>query len=179
MEKKDYIKRIAIVGPESTGKSTLCEYLAREFNTNWVPEFAREFLSGKSNQYSEQDVLFIAKEQLLLEDKMAETANDVLFCDTNLLVIKIWEQVVFGKVDQWVINEMQNRKYTLHLLCNVDHPWVEDPLREHPNKRAEIFEMYKNDLLQSKTNFIEVQGVDEQRLSFAKKQVKDFLLNNQ
>ncbi len=178
MEKKDYIKRIAIVGPESTGKSTLCEYLAKEFNTNWVPEFAREFLSGKSNRYSKQDVLYIAKEQMRIEDKMAETANGILFCDTNLLVIKIWMMIVYGEVDAWVIEEMKKRNYDLHLLCDIDHPWIDDLLREHPERREEIQDLYLNELKNTKTNFRLISGLNEERLINAKKCVKEFLLEH-
>lgn len=161
------IKRIAIVGPESTGKSTLSKELAIHFETVWVPEFARIYLSGLIRAYTFDDLLEIAKNQILLEEEVAKTADKIIFCDTNLLVVKIWSQHRFRKVHSWVEEELQKRKYDLHLLCDIDFPWEDDPLRAHPHLRQYFFDWYKKELETAGTNYKIVSGVGKNRFKNA------------
>ena len=137
-------KRILILGPESTGKSTLAEKLAQYFAEPWVPEVAREYLEQLDRPYTYEDLLLIGKRQLSLEDELAATAKHFLFCDTDLRVIQVWSQHRFGKVDPWVLAEIARRTYDLILLCAPDLPWQEDPLREHPEleMRQQFFAQY-------------------------------------
>ncbi|MDA0314727.1 MAG: ATP-binding protein [Bacteroidetes bacterium] len=138
-------KRILILGPESTGKSTLAEKLAQHYGEPWVPEVARAYLEGLNRHYVYADLVQIGSYQMSLEDELASTAKHFLFCDTDLRVIQVWSQHRYGKVDPWVLEEMARRTYDLILLCAPDLPWQTDPLREHPEleMRQQFFEMYQ------------------------------------
>lgn len=137
-------KRILILGPESTGKSTLATALAAYFQEPWVPEVAREYLKKLDRPYAYEDLVQIGKQQMLLEDELAGGAKNYLFCDTDLRVIQVWSQHRYGKVDPWVLEELERRTYALILLCKTDLPWQADPLREHPDLeiREQLFEQY-------------------------------------
>jgi NadR type nicotinamide-nucleotide adenylyltransferase len=161
------LKKIAITGPESTGKSWLAEHLARKFNTVWAPEFAREYLSERKSSYTIDDVVAIAKGQIAQEIFWEGRAADFLFSDTEMLVCKIWTDFVFGKIPKFIQEAFENQQYDLYLLCNIDLPWEPDPLREHPNSRELIFEKYKQALIQAKLPFVIISGVGENRLNHA------------
>jgi NadR type nicotinamide-nucleotide adenylyltransferase len=152
------IKRVAIIGPECTGKSALSQYLAEKFNTAWVPEYARAYIDNLRRHYTADDLLKIAHGQLRMEDEWARDANDVLICDTNLYVIKVWSQFVFGSVEDEILELINKRQYDLYLLTYVDIPWEEDPQREHPQKREELYQIYLNEMKQQAVPFIEIKG---------------------
>ncbi len=169
-------KRILILGPESTGKSTLAEMLAQHYAEPWVPEVARAYLEGLNRPYTYEDLLSIGKRQLDLEDELAVTAKNFLFCDTDLRVIQVWSQHRFGKVDPWVLEEIARRTYGLILLCAPDLPWQEDPLREHPEleMREEFFDSYQQLTEASGFPWALISGETAERLS-ASIQAVDFL----
>ena len=146
MDLSKSIKSIAIVGPECTGKSTLAQSLATQYRTNWVEEYAREYVTSQNYRYNMFDIFRISRKQLEMEDDAMITANDFLICDTNLIVSKIWSNYKFGSCPEWIQNQIINRDYDLHLLTDIDMPWVEDPLREHPDKRQYFFDLYKKEL---------------------------------
>jgi NadR type nicotinamide-nucleotide adenylyltransferase len=152
------VKRIAIVGPECTGKTDLAQFLADRYQTQWVPEFARNYIETLNRTYNEKDLKLIADGQLALEDERAAIAKDFLFCDTNLIVIKIWSEFKYGSCDPEILEKMHARKYALHLLTDVDLPWEDDPLREHPDKRSELFTLYETELLKNKLPFVKISG---------------------
>ena len=162
-------KRILILGPESTGKSTLSEKLAKHFAEPWVPEVAREYLEKLDRPYAYEDLLQIGKQQMRTEDELAMQANNYLFCDTDLRVIQVWSQHRFGKVDPWVLEEIARRTYDLILLCATDLPWQADPLREHPDleMRQQFFEIYKQLSQASGFPWILISGDTAERLSTA------------
>lgn len=162
-------KRILILGPESTGKSTLAEDLATYFGEPWVPEFAREYLEKIDRPYHFEDLVEIGKGQVLLEDELAKKAKKFLFCDTDLRVIHIWSEHRFGKTDPWVLEEIQRRTYELILLTDIDLPWEPDPLREHPEleMRQYFFEKYQKLAEQSGIPFLTISGDRETRLKTA------------
>jgi NadR type nicotinamide-nucleotide adenylyltransferase len=139
-------KRILILGPESTGKSTLAEDLAKHFGEPWVPEFAREYLEKIERPYRYEDLSEIGRGQVASEDLLAEKAEKFLFVDTDLRVIHIWSEHRFGKTDPWVLDQMAERKYDLILLTDTDLPWTPDPMREYPEleMRQYFFEKYLN-----------------------------------
>jgi len=171
-------KRIVITGPESTGKSTLCHQLAERYQTIWVPEFARQHLLENGMNYSYEDLLFIARKQLELEDAMAAKAkNNLLFVDTDMYVMKIWCEFVFGKCHQWILDQIALRKYDLYLLCNTDLPWTEDELREYPDlqSRLTLFHLYKDNLMHQHVPWQEISGNDHERLGIAVAQVNRLL----
>lgn len=132
-------KRILLLGPESTGKSTLASDLAAYFGEPWVPEFARNYLNQLGRPYTYSDLLRIAKGQMALEDKQAKDARKFLFCDTDLRVIQVWSMHKFGKVHEWTLRELPKRQYDLILLTAIDLPWEPDPLREHPREEDRKF----------------------------------------
>ncbi len=161
------IQRIAIVGPESTGKSELCQQLARELNTEWVPEYARFYLDRLDRPYTEQDLTEIARGQLAWEDDKATVSNKFLICDTNLLVIKVWSDHKYGRTDEWIEEQLLARRYDFYLLANIDLPWREDPQREHPHKRKYFLEMYEALLRSNGLPYQLVSGIEEDRLASA------------
>ena len=162
-------KRILILGPESTGKSTLAEKLAKHFAEPWVPEVARGYLEKLDRPYAYEDLLQIGKQQMRTEDEMAGAAKNYLFCDTDLRVIQVWSQHRYGKVDPWVLEEIARRTYDLILLCAPDLPWQADPLREHPEleMRQQFFEIYKQLSQASGIPWILISGDTDKRLSTA------------
>ena len=175
------IKKIVIIGPESTGKSTLCKQLAQYYQTLWCPEFAREYLLKNGTDYSFDDLLTIAKGQLNLEEDYElnhskfKIQNSKLFIDTDMYVMKVWCEFVFGKCHQYVLDEIVERKYDLYLLCNIDLPWTKDELREYPNEqpRKELFNIYKDILINQSTPWALINGTNEERLQNAIKAINE------
>lgn len=164
------IKKIAVIGPESTGKSTLCRQLAEHYKTVWCPEFARAYLKEKGHHYTYEDLLKIAHGQLKLEDEMfKEAANNFYFIDTDMYVMKVWCEVAFEQCHTWILKQIAQRHYDLYLLCNTDLPWAKDELREYPDLkfRQKLFNIYKDILINNKTPWVEISGTDEQRLQMA------------
>jgi NadR type nicotinamide-nucleotide adenylyltransferase len=195
------IKKIVIIGPESTGKSTLCELLAQHFHMQWCPEFAREYLITNGTNYDFDDLLTIAKGQLAIEEEYTYTVNGqwamvkentwvnshslltthyspLLFIDTDMYVMKVWCEYVFGKCHQFILNEIVERKYDLYLLCNTDLPWVKDDLREYPDEknRNELYHIYKDLLINQTVPWVEISGNYEERTVAAIEAVKKHLL---
>jgi NadR type nicotinamide-nucleotide adenylyltransferase len=163
------LKKIVIIGPESTGKSTLCEALAAHFHADWVREYAREYLEEHGMGYGYDTLNTIARGQLALEDKGAAQADGLLFIDTDLYVIKVWSEYVFGRCEAWVLDEIVRRKYDAYLLANTDLPWANDPLREYPDPgiRERLFHIYKDLLVNQCVPWAEVGGVGDERLKGA------------
>lgn len=172
------LNRISITGPESTAKSWLSKELARHYNSRFVEEYSREYLMGKSN-YDQKDILNIAQKQLLNEEEVAKSCKSVLFCDTDLLVNKIWSQYVYDECDEWIENEFVNHEYGLYLLCFPDIKWAYDPLRENKDNRNVLFEMYEAELKVAGFNYKIIKGLGNNRLQNAVKFVDDYLLNKQ
>ena len=161
------LKRIAITGPESTGKSWLAERLAAHYHTIWVPEVARDYLLELGRAYVFDDIVKIARAQMELENKLADKARKLLFCDTDLIVTKIWSLFKYEKCDPWIEDMARNHRYDLYLLCDIDLPWEDDPLREHPDKRKELFDFYLKELKDLQAPFRIISGTGEERLQKA------------
>ncbi|QDA60828.1 AAA family ATPase [Hymenobacter jejuensis] len=167
--------RVALTGPESTGKTTLSRHLAEHYHTTWAPEYARKYLEERGPHYTLDDLEAIAHGQLATEEVAAAGASRILFCDTDLLVIKVWAEHAFGHCPEWIKDEIQQRHYDLVLLLNVDLPWEADPLREHPHLRHHFFAVYQQELRQLHAHFAEVSGTPEQRLEQACRLVDELL----
>ena len=159
--------RIAVTGPESTGKSMLTQQLAEHFGTSWVPEFAREYIDRLGRPYAEEDILEIAKGQLEREERQAARATDVLFCDTELTVTRIWSEVKYGRCHPWILEKIREHPYDLYLLCDIDLPWEDDPQREHPHLREHLFSLYRNELAGRGSPYEVVSGAGSERLENA------------
>lgn len=156
--------RILIAGPESTGKTLLARRLAEAYQTTWAPEYARAYLETLGRPYAEDDLLHIARGQLLLEDFQAQFARRILPCDTGMLVMKVWSEFKYGRCHPWILEQLQQRSYGLYLLCGTDVPWAYDPLRENPGEREELYAIYKRELEQLGVPFTELRGGVEERL---------------
>ena len=160
--------KILITGPESSGKSVLSKELASFYNGGLVVESARAYLKEKVG-YQESDLLKIAQLQKQNEKALISTGKySLVFCDTGVEVIKIWSQEKYGRVDA-VINKLnQLESYDLVLLCKPNIPWEKDPLREHPNDRMRLFEIYLNELKQAKASFFVIDETIHRRVEQAK-----------
>ena len=161
------MKRVAIIGPESTGKSELSAQLAREFETEWVPEYARFYIDRLSRPYEESDLLEIAKGQLAWEDDKAAYANGLLFCDTNLIVVKVWSDHKYGRTHPWIQEQLETRNYDHYILSAIDLPWRPDPQREHPKMRQHFFDIYKHYLDENMLPYSIATGEEGDRLKSA------------
>ncbi len=169
------MKKIVITGPESTGKSYLAKTLSDYFKQAHTEEVARAYLNQLNRSYRYSDLYQIALEQMASEDAFLTTDIDVLFCDTDLITIKIWSSVKFGKVDKRILRSIQQRHYDLYLLCYPDIPWEPDPLRENPDNRPELFDFYLQELHHYGKNFRIIKGEDyNERLETAIQAVSHF-----
>ena len=161
-------KKIVVIGPESTGKSTLCEQLAAHYDSIWVKEYAREYLLTNGTHYTFENLLDIAKGQLKLEDEAAAVLAErhtPLIVDTDMYVMKVWCEFVFEKTHHWILNRLVERKYDLYLLCNIDLPWVRDELREYPDliSREKLYHHYKDAMINQNTPWVDISGNYEER----------------
>ena len=169
------LRKIAIVGPESTGKSTLAEMLAKYYNTCWVKEYAREYIDNLRVPYQKKDLDWIARGQVQAEDDLIGSANGILICDTNLIIIKVWSEYKYGSCEDWILEEINNRKYDLHLLTYIDIPWQDDPQREHPDKREYFYSIYKEELESRRLRYIEIKGTMDVRFQLAVSEINTLL----
>ncbi len=177
MEKKlrqDPINLVKIVlfGPESTGKTTLSDQLARHYNTVWAPEYAREYLQKKWNNErktcEQEDLLPIAVGQMKLENKSAKKADKVLICDTDLLETKVYSEAYYGGfVDPLLDKAAITNTYDLYFLTYIDTPWEADDLRDRPEQRAEMFAAFESALQKYHRPYIILKGDKETRLKKA------------
>lgn len=173
------VKKIVVIGPESTGKSTLSAALAEALGTVWVPEYAREYLENLGCPYTREDLREIARGQLTLEDKLAAKADRVLVCDTDLNVIKVWSHARYNACDRFITESIAARKYDMYLLTNIDIPWQDDPLREHPSpeERLYFYNIYRDIVQNSNLPWVDMSGAHEERLKKALEAIKQHILS--
>src|SRR5690606_21828877 len=139
--------KIAVVGPESTGKSTVSLYLADVWNTICVPEYAREYCRGLERQYTLEDEINIYRGQLKVEEKLlAKTDQPIVIMDTMVLTVKIWCDHLFGHTPQEVVDTIQENRYDFYLLMDIDLPWEDDELRDFPNLRRHFMDIWQKEL---------------------------------
>lgn len=168
--------KIAVVGPESTGKSVLAERLARHYGTVCVPEYAREYCRDLNREYSLQDELNMFYGQLALERGLLPLAqNNLLICDTMFLTIKVWCDHLFGTTPAVVTNALKTIRYDLYLLMDIDLPWVDDPLRDFPHLREHFMQVWHDELQAIQANYVVISGQGEDRFANALEATADFL----
>jgi nicotinamide riboside kinase len=190
--------KIILTGPESCGKTTLARQLAVHFNAPLVEEYAREFFEKKGTpQYKEADLTKITIGQINAENKALEAVNQqvitnkksekaaFLICDTDVLTIKIWSEEKYGRCDEWIIEQVSNAEFqipspklatlsnfklqTIYLLCSPEGmAWEADPLRENPNDRARLFDIYEENLQFYEKNYFILRGPISERFAYAK-----------
>ena len=167
------LKRVVVTGPESTGKTTLAERLAAHFGTTWVPEFARPYLERRNAERGttavclEEDIEPIARGQLETEEAAARVAERVLFCDTDLIATRIWSEHYFGRCAEWIQQAARTRRYDLHLQLDVDVPWVQDPLRDQPDRREHFRDLFRSELRAHGCRVVEIAGSWDERFGHA------------
>jgi NadR type nicotinamide-nucleotide adenylyltransferase len=176
-------KKIVVIGPESTGKSSLCAALAAHYGTGWVPEYARDYLQEHGMNYGYPDLMTIARGQLALEDRLttewqSRTDKAKIFVDTDMYVMKVWSEYVFGRCDAWILDQIASRKYNAYLLCRTDLPWVKDDLREYPDleSRERLFHIYRDCMVNQSTPWAEVGGMGDDRIAAGIAAVETLLL---
>jgi NadR type nicotinamide-nucleotide adenylyltransferase len=172
--------KVVLFGPESTGKTTLSEQLARHYNTVWVAEYAREYLQNKWNNERKtcepQDLLPIAQGQMEMENSLVKKATDVLICDTDLLETKVYSEAYYvGHCDPILEKYALQNTYDLYLLTNIDVPWVGDDLRDKPSERQRMFLYFKETLDKYNRNYITLTGDKKARLSKAVEHIDKLL----
>jgi len=186
--------KIAIVGPESSGKTTLAEALMFHTGGMFVSEVAREYLDGLDRPYEEHDLLEIARSQFELQGGSLDFAREheaalgltevhkvrklsrPILHDTDILNIKIWSQEKYGRVDPEIEQMVRAMQYDYRFLCRPDIPWVPDPLRENPDDRERLFAIWERELQTYGFPYTIIEGpTREQRLRQATNMV-DVLL---
>jgi NadR type nicotinamide-nucleotide adenylyltransferase len=165
---KPELIRIAVIGPESTGKTTLCGELADLFNTTFVPEYARGYIAKLNRRYTKADIIHCAEEQLKEEEKMSGGAKRILFCDTELIIIRVWLLDVFGECPEWIDESILKKKYDLYLVLKPDIPFIKDPVRENPHRREFFFDWYKTELEKRNFPYEIISGTGKKRVVKAK-----------
>jgi nicotinamide riboside kinase len=171
------VKRIAITGPESTGKTALTEYLANHYGANKVSEYSREFFKDREYQYDKNDLITIAKEQLKNEELISSLSERLIICDTDLISIGIWSKIVFESIPDWIESKMKEHIYDLYLLCNLDVEWIPGPLRNNKNDRHYIYKQFVNELDKYNFNYRIISGNGAIRFNNAVNFVDEFIIN--
>ena len=167
--------RIAVTGPESTGKTTLAKQLAEAFNGQFIPEFAREYIEKLPHHYTFEDVENIAKTQVQQYQLAQSGSERIFFFDTWLIITKVWFNWVYGRIPEWLEGEIQNCPMDLYLLCRPDLPWEADPVRENGGEnRIRLYEQYREQLVNYGFNFVEIGGTDDARLINATEAIRKF-----
>ena len=163
------VLKIAVVGGESTGKSTLCAQLAEQFATVWVPEYARTYLEQLNRAYEYDDLRLMSLGQIESEKKLWPLAHKYLFCDTDMHVFKVWSEHKYGKVDEVILNLLEQVDYDAYLITSPDFPWQPDPLREHEEEkwRVHFFDKYCEAIRQKAKPYCIVRGTESERLKQA------------
>lgn len=163
MEKSSIIK-IGIIGAESTGKSELCETLAKHYNTVWVPEYARAYFNDSDiYNYTKEDLVVIAKKQIGNENVLIKKAKRFLFCDTTLITLKIWAELEFKETPDFISENLSKIKYDHYFITANDMAWQQDPLRQNKFSRDMIFDMNKAELEKLKASYHVINGLNEER----------------
>jgi NadR type nicotinamide-nucleotide adenylyltransferase len=170
-----FVKRVCVIGPESTGKTTLCRDLAAHFRTVWAREYARGYLDFKGLPVLPSDVLMIARGQAASEEALARHADRVLFTDTDLLMTVMYSELYYGGCPAWVREEARRRRYDLYLLTDVDVPWVADSQRDLPHRREEVRERCRALLEGLGRPYVVVRGTWAERFETARRAVEGLL----
>lgn len=172
--------KIVISGPESTGKTNLSIALAKHYNTIWIPEYARNYISGLKRPYQYDDLVHIARQQVEEIQNIPEGTSKIIFFDTWLIITRIWFIEVFKKYPSWLDAEILRNKPDLFLLCLYDLPWQYDPLRENGSteRRSYLFEQYKTEIEKIGCNYQIISGFNEERLNLAIQNIEQFIKNN-
>ena len=156
---------VSIVGPESTGKTTLAIELARLHHGVWLPEYAREYLSD--TRYSEEEVHIVAREQLCRELDFVCAAPRFGVLDTDAVVLRIWFAEKFGHVPIYIQSHLERQADRCYLLTYPDLTWKFDPQRESKSDLFRLFEAYEQVLTELGVLYAVVKGQRNERTKCA------------
>ncbi len=170
-----FVRRVCLLGPESTGKSTLAKQLAEHFKTVSVPEYARTVRNTRGGELNPEDIQTVARAQLAAEEALARQANRVLLCDTDLLSLALWSERLFGHCPEWIWIEANRRKHDLYLLTEADVPFVGEPSFDEPEQRAAFGQSCLEELRSSNRPFVRLRGSWEKRSRRARSAVARLL----
>lgn len=171
---KNQPKIIVITGAESTGKSTLTEKLASHFKVPFIPEIAREYVENLGYKYNYNDVENIARIQIEQLKKLKNADAEYIFLDTWLIVTKIWFEFVYNKIPDWLISEIIKTKINLFLVCDIDLPWIADPVRENGGENRKILQnKYIENIKKFNFDYKIVSGFDDERFNNALKFISE------
>ena len=143
--------KVGIIGPESTGKSSLGQYLAKRYGATYVPEYARDYVASLHRPYTYDDVCHIARKQIEQIKEVGSgkwEASDIIFFDTELIVTRVWFDYVYGTAPDWLLSAMKQYKMDTYLLTYPDIPWIPDPTRENGSDemRLQLFHRYEQEI---------------------------------
>ena len=165
--------KIAITGPESSGKTTLCKSLSEHFKTPYITEFSRTYLEKKNGSYNQADLDKIAEGHLKL---ISNEEKKIMIYDSDFIVLEIWSKYKFGNTTKLINKLVRKNLFDLHILCKPDIPWEEDPLRENKYDRDYLFGLYKESLNRYKKHYITVSGLHIERLKKSIDKINSFLI---
>ena len=172
--------KIVLFGPESSGKTTLAKQLAAYYNTLWVPEYMREYLQekwdSKKEKCTQEDLEPISKGQMKAENEAAIQVEDLLFCDTNLLEIKVYSEYYYdGFCPPEIEKYALKNTYDFYFLTYIDTEWQFDDLRDRPDEREKMFRIFEFQLINQNLQFEILQGNQDERFDLAVKTIEKLL----
>ncbi|MEP6690603.1 MAG: AAA family ATPase [Gemmatimonadaceae bacterium] len=174
-----FVKRVVVIGSESTGKTMLARDLAAHFGTVWVPEFARAYLDAKlahrNQTLDASDIEPIARGQAAAEDAGARAANRVLFLDTNLLSTELYARHYYRACPDWIGRAATERRADLYLLTDIDVPWIADTQRDHPHMRAHMHALFIDSLERRGFPYVTISGTFGDRFQLAVKATRELV----
>ena len=162
--------KVGIIGPESTGKSSLGQYLAKRYGATYVPEYAREYVASLHRHYTYEDVCHIARTQIEQIKDVGSgkwEASDIIFFDTELIVTRVWFDYVYGAAPDWLLSAMQQYKMDTYLLTYPDIPWIPDPTRENGSDemRLQLFHRYELEIQALDVHYYIIRHTDDLEFS--------------
>ncbi len=166
--------KVIVTGPESSGKTTLCKQLSEQFKIPFTEEFSRKYIDNLDREYLQEDLVIISKEQLKNE-QLTTNNKQLSLHDTDLITLKIWSEYKYGNCNDWITYQIEQQKQEerFYFLCSPDIPWEEDPQRENPHNREELFEIYKLELEQLGHNYSILEG--QKRLEKSIKKITELI----
>ncbi len=170
--------KIAITGPESTGKSSISKFIAQYYGALLIEEFAREYLEKLNRPYTKEDLDLIANHQFQKLQEAINSRAKLIVSDTEMTVMKIWSAYKFGEVSPLITQHLQNQEFDIYFLMDIDLEWQYDPLREHPQPemRRYFMDCYIKEMLLMSRNFYIISGNQNQRQNQVTKLI-DQLIN--
>lgn len=181
--KSYFTKKIVLVGPESSGKSTLTKLIAKKLKTKYVNEYGAEYIKNiglnkntKNNKkFTILDISHIAAGQIYLEDESLKKPKKIIIHDTDLITTQIWSEIYFNDCPKWIVDESYKRTYDMYLLMDIDFDWVDDGSREFPEKRKTHFNRIKSELEKRNIKYTLISGSIENRLKQSIKEINKII----